>query len=109
MKRAAMVVFTIAILVLVGAFSAPVLQDSSCYAATYSSGAKVASGSGGTAGDGTINTGECGGGSGGGENQGDADGLSGLKVPDGRRASGADPARIWVVVELWAKFMVWVR
>ncbi|MDH4036380.1 MAG: hypothetical protein OEX18_03260 [Candidatus Krumholzibacteria bacterium] len=107
MKRAAIFIIVVATLVLVGYPSAPSLADtpnsvstgksSSSGVVTIAPGGSVLSGSGD---------------SGGGSNEGDADGLSGLKgrppVATSSEAS-AGVARVMMMLEQWWKFMVWSR
>jgi len=107
MKRAAIFVIVVATLVLVGYPSAPSLADtpnslsigksSTSGAITIAPGGTVLSGSG-----------EAGGGS----NQGDADGLSGLKGrPPVATTNGATAgiARVMIMLEQYWKFMLWSR
>lgn len=106
MKRAAILIIAIATLVLVGYPSAPSLADSSNAISTGKSvSGQVVSMPGGTVLNGS-------GDSGGGTNEGDADGLSGLKgrppvVTASESTSGA--SRVMVMLENWWKFMLWSR
>jgi hypothetical protein len=107
MKRAAIVVLAIATLVLLGSLSAPLPADSSPYITKSGTGLGVGTPTGG----GTTSGAPQGSGNGG-TDQGDADGLSGMKiVPDGRRALGSQTAteRIAISVEMWWRFMLWIR
>ena len=110
MKRAAMVILAIASLVLLGSPSAPLFDHSSSYAATSKSttGPSVVAPTGGT-----VDTGASAGGGGGsgGSNQGDGDGLSGLKVAPGGEpyGAGSELQRVTVLVQMWWKFMLWIR
>jgi hypothetical protein len=103
MKRAAILIVTVATLVLIGYPSAPSLADTSnSYSTSKSSSGAVVTVSGGTVLNGS-------GGSGGGGNQGDADGLSGLKGrPPAVMASAPSTGttRVMVFLQNWWKFMV---
>ena len=106
MKRAAILIIAIATLVLIGYPSAPSLADSSN---SFNTGKSKAS-AGVTLQGGTVKSGS--GDSGGGSNEGDADGLSGIK---GRPpvatldASSTGVARVLVMLENWWKFMLLSR
>lgn len=106
MKRAAILFIAIATLVLIGYPSAPSLADTSNPMSTSKSGpGPVVTVPGGTVVNGSGDTG-------GGSNQGDADGLSGLK---GRppvatlTATTSGTTRVMVMLENWWKFMLWSR
>jgi hypothetical protein len=114
MKRAAMVFFAVALLVLLGLPSVP-NSDSSCYASTaLTTGSHAGPSSGGKIVPGGETTGgPAGGGSGGGgTDQGDADGLSGYKnAPPNGRILGSEgmTTRVRVFAEMWWQFMVLIR
>lgn len=107
MKRAAILIIAIATLVLIGYPSAPSLADTSNSYSTSKSGSGPAVIS---VGGSTLLTGS--GESGGGSNEGDADGLSGIK---GRppvttlNVSSTGASRVMVMLENWWKFMLWSR
>jgi hypothetical protein len=105
MKRAAILIIAIATLVLVGYPSTPSLADSSSSLSIDQSRAHAGvSTTGGTlAGEGVT---------GGGANEGDADGLSGFKnrppVMD-QSTAGGGITRVMVMLESFWKFMLWTR
>jgi len=111
MKRAAISVLMIAALVVLVSPSALLPDASSCYASPSKS----------TAGAGAIVPGngdgvEPGGSQGGGSNQGDADGLSGMGGGGSGKVTieqGLAPSqsvdRLMILVGMWWKFMIWVR
>ncbi|HEX5132071.1 MAG TPA: hypothetical protein VFX92_06250 [Candidatus Krumholzibacteria bacterium] len=107
MKRAAIFIIAIATLVLIGYPSAPSLADTSNSIATSKSGPSVTIVSaGGTSIGGATD-------SGGGSNQGDADGLSGLKgrppVSSMQSSMTAGVTRVMIALENWWKFVLWNR
>jgi len=104
MKRAAILILTIAILVLLGSPSAPLFAGS-----TYSksgTGASVIAPSGGS-----IDNGSPAGSGDGGTDQGDADGLSGLKKPGTESLGSSQSAaeRFAITVTMWWRFMLFIR
>jgi hypothetical protein len=105
MKRAAIFVIVVATLVLVGYPSAPSLADtSSIPIGKSSSPSSISIAPGGT----MSGSGETGGGT----DQGDADGLSGLKGrPPVATTNGASAgvARVMIMLEQYWKFMLWSR
>lgn len=106
MKRAALLCIATATLLLLGLPSVPLHADTQ-YNAKSGSPSVVVPSSGPTAGPTGIGGG--GGGGGGGTDEGDADGLSGLKnrPPAG---STSDVERNSIFLELWWKFMIlWAR
>lgn len=109
MKRAALICIATATLLLLGLPSAP-LQADTQYNAKSGSPSVVVPNSGPSAGPITgVGGGNGGGGGGGGTDEGDADGLSGLKnrPPAG---STSDVERNSIFLELWWKFMIlWAR
>jgi hypothetical protein len=110
MKRAAILVLAIATLVLLGSPSAPLLADSNNSPTKSSAGPSVVAPPGGSIERGASEGSGTGGG-GGGTDQGDADGLSGLKVQPSGRSLGtlSGPERVAFTVEMWWRFMVWIR
>lgn len=105
MKRAAILIVAIATLVLVGYPSAPSLADTSnSYSTSKSGSPQVISVPGGTV---LSGSGDPGGGS----NEGDADGLSGLKgrPPLTTLDALSGGSRVMVMLENWWKFMMWSR
>ena len=111
MKRAAFLCIATATLLLLGLPSAPLHADTHLIAKSPSPTSIVAPGSGSTAGSigPGVSGGGGGGGGGGGTDEGDADGLSGLKVRPPLTGS-SDMQRHSVFVEMWWKFMIlWAR
>lgn len=111
MKRAAFFIIAIAALMLLGSPSIPVPDGSSCYASTAKTSAGAVS-SGGTqvGADTPLGSGEGSGGT----DQGDADGVSGMKLAPGGRNPPKDSYsatinRVAVLVEMWWKLMIWIR
>ena len=107
MKRAAILIIVVATLVLLGYPSAPSLADTSNSGSTSKS---TASGAITFVSGGTVLSGS--GDSGGGSNEGDADGLSGLKgrpPVTANEAASAGVARVMMMLEHWWKFMLWSR
>jgi hypothetical protein len=105
MKRTAILILAIATLVLVGFPSAHVFADSSNSIPAKSGPGVVATMPGGSlAGGGPVGNGD-------GSNQGDADGLSGLKgrPPVVSTTVGSPVSRVAVYLENWWKFMLWIR
>jgi hypothetical protein len=109
MKRAVFLCIAAATILLLALPSAPLCADSQLSAKTKSGPGIISPG--GTPGPGPQDngTGGGGGGGGGGTDEGDADGLSGLK--DGHPlGSAAQVKRNLIVLELWWKFMIlWAR
>lgn len=114
MKRAAFLCIATATLLLFGLPSAPLHADTQLNAKSGSPSSFVAPGAGSTSsgvGPGVAGGGGSGGGGGGGggTDEGDADGLSGLKVRPPLTGS-SDMQRHSVFVEMWWKFMIlWAR
>lgn len=111
MKRAALLCIAIAALLLLGLPSAPLQADTQINLKPGSS-ASVAPGTGPTSGVPAVGLGEGGGGGGGGTDEGDADGLSGIKnrPPLLGGSSNRDVERNSIFMELWWKFMIlWAR
>lgn len=112
MKRAALLCIATATLLLLGLPSAPLQADTQINLKPGSS-ASVAPGTGPTAGVPTTGLGEgSGGGGGGGTDEGDADGLSGIKnrPPLVGGSSNRGSERNSIFMELWWKFMIlWAR
>lgn len=105
MKRAAILIIAIATLVLIGYPSAPSLADTSnSYSTSKSGSPQVITTPGGTVLNGSGDTG-------GGSNEGDADGLSGLKgrPPVATLDASSGRSRVMVMLENWWKFMLWSR
>jgi hypothetical protein len=107
MKRAAILIIVVATLVLVGYPSAPSLADTSNSISTSKSTTSgvITFASGGTVLTGSADTG-------GGSNEGDADGLSGLKGRPpvaSNEAASVRVARVMMMLEHWWKFMLWSR
>lgn len=105
MKRAAILIVVIATLVLVGYPSAPSFADTSnSYSTSKSGSPQVISTPGGTVLNGSEDPG-------GGSNEGDADGLSGLKGRPPLTTLDAlyGSSRVMVMLENWWKFMLWSR
>jgi hypothetical protein len=111
MKRAAIGVLAIAALVLLGSPSAPLPDGSSCFAST--SKLTAVPGAIAPSGGGPQTGGSDDGESGGGTTQGDADGLSGLKVtPRSTQPHGGSfvtVERVMVLFGPWWKLMIWMR
>jgi hypothetical protein len=107
MKRAAIIVLAIATLVLIVSPSAtPFASTPTKSAITGPSIVTPQSGRGGISGPYTSPTG---GGTGGGTDQGDADGLSGLKVKPGALNVGTMPTRVAITMMMWWRYMVLIR
>jgi len=114
MKRAAFLCIATATLLLLGLPSAPLYADTQLNAKSGSPSSFVAPGAGPTAGSigpGVTGGGSGGGGGGGGTDEGDADGLSGLKFrPPLSGSANRDMERHFIFVEMWWKFMIlWAR
>ncbi len=108
MKRAVLLVIATATLLLLGLPSAP-LHAESGNSTVYDSPSVVTQG---TAIVGGPITGAGGGGGGGGTDQGDADGLSGIKnrIPTGNGVAGPGLESQSLIRNLWWKFMIlWMR
>ena len=110
MKRAAILVLTIATLVLIASPSTHSLA-SSAYAAKSDSGPSVITRSGSTTTTGpAASSGGGGGGGNGGTDQGDADGLSGFKGKPGIATSlTSTSGRIAITLMMWWRYMVLIR
>lgn len=111
MKRAAILCIATATLLLLGLPSAPLQADTQINLKPGSS-ASVSPGTGPRAGVPTQGLGEGGGGGGGGgTDEGDADGLSGIKNrPPLLNGSSNRIERNSIFMELWWKFMIlWAR
>jgi len=106
MKRAAILLIVIATLVLIGSPSTPLLAGSS---PTKATGPSVVAPTGGP----IVETGSPAGGGGGGTDQGDADGLSGVKnTPDtgmGSSSMTMFTERFAVTAMMWWRFMLFIR
>jgi ABC-type transport system substrate-binding protein len=105
MKRAAILILAIATLVLLGSPSTPLLAGSSPTKST--TGPSVVAPT-----SGSIDTGApASGGGGGGTDQGDADGLSGMKIKPGTQVAigGMTPGRLAITATVWWRFMLFIR
>lgn len=112
MKRAAILVLAIATLVLIVSPSAYPLASSAFPTKSKTQGPSVvAPGSSINPGPATTSGGGSGGGGGGGggTDQGDADGLSGMKVKPGSEANYASSGRIAITLMMWWRYMVFIR
>jgi hypothetical protein len=113
MKRAVFLCIAAATILLLALPSAPLCADSQLSAKTKSGPGIISPGvgtPGGGPGPQDNGTGGGGGGGGGGTDEGDADGLSGLK--DGHPLGSSNPqaTRNLLILELWWKFMIlWAR
>jgi hypothetical protein len=106
MKRAAILVLAIATLVLLGSPSTPLLADSpNAYKASPGPSVVAPTGAGDCGAP--QNSGSNGGGS---TDQGDADGLSGMKVQPGTGFGTQSSAERFVItVKMWWRYMLWIR
>jgi len=106
MKRAAILILAIATLVLLGSPSTPLLAGSS--PTKSATGPSLIAPAGGP-----IDTGApaSGGSGGGGSDQGDADGLSGMKIKPGTSSAFAAmvPERLAITATVWWRFMLFIR
>lgn len=111
MKRAAILVFAIATLVLIVSPSASLLASSTYPAKSGPSTPSVIAPGNGSAQPGPSTTGGGGsGGGGGGSDQGDADGLSGLKVKPISQSSFTESGnRVAITLMMWWRYMLLVR
>jgi len=105
MKRAAILVLAIATLVLLGSPSAPLLADSHSKSVGTSNVVSPVGGS--------IDSGAPAGSGGGGSDEGDSDGLSGIKHQPSDQVTGAATMsaaeRFFLTVNMWWRFMLWIR
>lgn len=105
MKRAAIIVLAIATLVLIVSPSATPFANTPTRSITGPSIVTPFSGQKDATGPYTSPTG----GGNGGTDQGDADGLSGLKVKPGALNVGAMPTRVAITMMMWWRYMVLIR
>ena len=106
MKRAAILILAIATLVLIGSPSTPLHADTSNTTRSGSGPSVVAPGGGGT-----VDMGGPSGSGSGGSNEGDADGLSGLRPPTTPKGASAMTYedRVMITVKMLWRFMLWIR
>jgi len=109
MKRAVFLCIAAATILLLALPSAPLCADSQLNAKTKSGPGIISPGLPG-GGPSAQDGGTGGGGGGGGTDEGDADGLSGLKDGHPLGSHPREVARHLVMLELWWKFMIlWAR
>jgi len=109
MKRAAILLFAIATLVLIVSPSTCPLASTPAKSGTHNP-AIIAPLNGPTGGLGPNQVPRGGGSGDGGTDQGDADGLSGLKVRPGTSSGfGAATQRITIAMMMWWRYMVLIR
>ena len=109
MKRAAIIVLAIATLVLIGSPSAYSYASTPAKSGT-SAPSIIAPIGGATDATGLSNSTGGGTGGGGGTDQGDADGLSGMKIKPGTTSGfGAALPRIAITLMMWWRYMVLIR
>jgi len=104
MKRAAILILAIATLVLLGSPSTPLLAGSG--PTKSATGPSVVAPTGGS-----IDNGLPAGSGGGGSDQGDADGLSGMKIKPGAQTGFAamTSERLAITATVWWRFMLFIR
>jgi len=108
MKRAAILVLAIATLVLIVSPSASLLASSTFPTKSGTNTPSVIAPGNGSVNPGPSTTG--GGGGGGGNDQGDADGLSGLKVkPISQTNIAASGNRVAITLMMWWRYMLLIR
>ena len=109
MKRAAILVLAIATLVLIVSPSATPLAGSAYPTKSGTTTPSVIAPGSSTNTGPTTTSGGGGTGGGGGTDQGDADGLSGLKVKPGSLTGYASPERIAITLMMWWRYMLFIR